>query len=69
VEASPEIVSATDPDAAMRERSAGAAVVFVGFDPPEAEEAVAFHREMCAATEGLRQVLFVSSAGGVSLAG
>jgi hypothetical protein len=29
VEASPEIVSATDPDAAMRERSAGAAVVFV----------------------------------------
>ena len=69
VEATPEIVVAEDVEAALRERSAGAAVVFVGFEPPEAEDTQTFHREMKDATEGLQQVLFVSSAGGVSLAG
>ena len=69
VDANPVMMPTEDAVTSWREHSASAAVVFIGFDPPAAEDAADFHRELSDSIEGLQQVLLVSSAGGVSLAG
>ena len=69
VDAIPVMLPTKDGTEALKAESAGAAVVFIGFDPPKEEEVAVFHKEMSAAIEDLQQVLLVSSSGGVSLAG
>lgn len=69
VDAVPVMLPTENDNEAWKAASVGAAVVFIGFDPPEEEDVAAFHKEISDAIEDLQQVLLVSSSGGVSLSG
>jgi hypothetical protein len=69
IRATSEIVVTDDVAREIRERSAQAAVVFLGFGPPEEGEEKAFVEETTTLIEGLPNVILVSNAGDVSLEG
>ncbi len=62
-----EIVVCPDFREIMAERSAGAGLVFLGFDPPAEGDEEAFVRGVSRFTEGLKNVVLASDAGNVSL--
>ena len=67
VKATVEIVVGKAEHELMRATSRDAAVVMIGYDPPENEELPLFSPELSACVDQFRNVLLVSSGGGVSL--
>lgn len=65
--ASPEIVVCTSLAEEIHRRSANAALVFLGFNPPEEGSEEAFVREVGKFTEKLSNVILASDSGNVSL--
>lgn len=63
----PMIVVSENHREAMLNLSQNAAVVFMGFDPPAVGDHIPFFQEMEVLTEGLDEVILVSSAQGVDL--
>jgi amino acid transporter len=62
-----EIVPGKDTLDSLRIQSRNAAVVMIGYDPPEDENDPLFSPELTACVNDFHQVLLVSSAGGMSL--
>jgi hypothetical protein len=67
IDARPVAVLANDVPAAIQERSARAAVVILGFEPPGEEAEEEFYLRMEKLAGDLPRVLFVCSAGGMEL--
>jgi hypothetical protein len=67
LEIEPMIVVAENEREAMLNLSKNAAVIFMGFDPPAKGDHIPFFQEMEVLTEGLDEVILVSSAQGVDL--
>lgn len=63
----PEVVVTTNVAKAIHQHSAGAGLIFIGFDPPEEGREANFVRGTGEFTRGLKNVIFVSDAGDVSL--
>jgi hypothetical protein len=67
IDVEPMIVVTENLREAMLNVSRGAAVVFLGFDPPAEGEHIQFFQEIEILTEGLRDVVLVNSAQSVDL--
>ncbi len=67
VKATPHIVAAENIEEEMRRQSAEAAVVFMGFEPPEEGDEEAFMETITERMGSLPNVILVSSAGNASL--
>ena len=67
IEATPVVVVSDDPAAAIRETSASAAIVLLGFEPPKAGMEESFVENMNRLMEGLGTTLLVWSSGDVRL--
>ena len=67
MEFEPMIVVSENEREALLNLSKNAAVIFMGFDPPAKGDHIPFFQEMEVLTEGLNEVILVSSAQGVDL--
>ena len=67
IEATPVVVVSTDVGEAIRRASSDAAVVFLGFEPPDEGAETAFVAAMNRLAGDLERVIFVYSAGGMAL--
>ena len=67
MEFEPMIIVSENPREAMLNLSKNAAVIFLGFDPPAKGEHIPFFQDIEVLTEGLGEVILVSSAQGVDL--
>ncbi|HAW31398.1 MAG TPA: amino acid permease, partial [Planctomycetaceae bacterium] len=67
ISAEPVIVVSSDPAQAIQQTSAEAAVVILGFEPPEESAEAAFFARMESFVGDLPRVLFIESAGGMEL--
>ena len=67
IAADPVVVVSSDPAVAIRETSREAAVILLGFDPPQEGEEEVFFLRMEAFAGDLPRVLLVDSAGGMEL--
>jgi hypothetical protein len=67
IDVEPHVIVSRDPLAVIAEYSADAAIVFLGFDVPDAGDEVSFFYKMETLSRGLRRVLFVDSVGNMKL--
>lgn len=67
IKATVEIVPGNDNFDALRLKSRNAAIVMIGYDPPEDEQEALFTDELIECVNEFKNVLLVSSSGGISL--
>lgn len=67
IDAEADVLVGEHPGEMIRQHSADAAIVFLGFELPKEGDALHFYEQMETLTEGLERVLFVNSTGNMKL--